>query len=317
MAASAKVSVIRISGSSIRAATFRNFAPGAVEWARMNGLDRKDYESYLLTGEPGSEEISHALLQMLRQIPKDGILVIGIPGPIEKGKIVACPALPDLITILPEALSENWSGEVILANNTDLFAEAELKQGIFRTIDPKTGIIITLGRGVGSAIVKNGQVDLDSKVSGGEIGHTLVDPNGPACECDHRGCFEQYISGPALKRIAADRGIFVEEPLHLAEIAEAQPIIDEARELLVDRLSFATTLLRTRTIVLAGRLAELYVIQMVQEMLNQHIPHFVRNDQGVKVHASRFMPSEGALLGGGIVGLRIQGIEPSCLSTIQ
>ncbi len=70
-------------------------------------------------------------------------------------------------------------------------------------------MVITLGTGVGSGIVVNGEVLYGADGFAGEIGHTVVDPDGRECACGKRGCLETYASAPGLCRtvmsLLADR----------------------------------------------------------------------------------------------------------------
>jgi glucokinase len=61
-------------------------------------------------------------------------------------------------------------------------------------------IIITLGTGVGSGIVVNGQLVYGHDGFAGEIGHTIVDPEGRQCGCGRRGCLETYASATGITR---------------------------------------------------------------------------------------------------------------------
>jgi N-acetylglucosamine repressor len=59
-------------------------------------------------------------------------------------------------------------------------------------------IVITIGRGIGMGIVINGQVYRGKSGGAGELGHIVVDPNGPLCDCGKHGCLESFISDKAL-----------------------------------------------------------------------------------------------------------------------
>ncbi len=61
-------------------------------------------------------------------------------------------------------------------------------------------ITITLGRGIGMGIVMNGQFYRGFRGGAGEIGHTVVDPDGPLCECGKQGCLEALVSEHAMLR---------------------------------------------------------------------------------------------------------------------
>jgi glucokinase len=55
-----------------------------------------------------------------------------------------------------------------------------------------------VGTGIGGGLVVNGQLHLGIGGTGGELGHQMIDFNGPPCGCGNRGCLEAYASGPAI-----------------------------------------------------------------------------------------------------------------------
>lgn len=59
-------------------------------------------------------------------------------------------------------------------------------------------VLYALGTGVGGGVVINGELILGNTGQAGEVGHIIVDPSGPLCNCGNRGCLEQYSSGPAI-----------------------------------------------------------------------------------------------------------------------
>ena len=58
--------------------------------------------------------------------------------------------------------------------------------------------ILAIGTGIGGGLVINGQLHLGIGGTGGELGHTTIDFNGPRCGCGNYGCLEAYASGPAI-----------------------------------------------------------------------------------------------------------------------
>jgi len=66
-------------------------------------------------------------------------------------------------------------------------------------------LYITVSTGVGGGWVLEGRVHRGAEGMAGEIGHTLVDPNGPECICGRRGCVEIMACGPAIARRARER----------------------------------------------------------------------------------------------------------------
>ena len=63
-------------------------------------------------------------------------------------------------------------------------------------------VMLTLGTGVGGGVLINGEILHGTRGYGGEIGHIVVDPNGPPCGCGSHGCLEQFASGTAVARLA-------------------------------------------------------------------------------------------------------------------
>jgi len=74
-------------------------------------------------------------------------------------------------------------------------AEARLGDVLYRDM-----VLITVGTGVGSGIVLDGRIYRGPRGLGAELGHIIVDPNGPLCGCGNRGCLESLASGTALTR---------------------------------------------------------------------------------------------------------------------
>lgn len=65
-------------------------------------------------------------------------------------------------------------------------------------------VCITLGTGVGGGIIIDGKIYSGFNYAGAEIGHTVVDPNGPQCTCGRKGCFEVFSSATGLVRMTKE-----------------------------------------------------------------------------------------------------------------
>ena len=87
---------------------------------------------------------------------------------------------------------------VFADNDANCAAAGELKFGVGVGYD--SFVMITLGAGVGGALVLEGRVFRGSRGLAGEIGHLCLDAQGPFCSCGSRGCFEQYASSWAIER---------------------------------------------------------------------------------------------------------------------
>jgi glucokinase len=106
--------------------------------------------------------------------------------------------------------------------------------------------MITMGTGIGGAVLVGGQVLRGANGMAGEFGHMQVVPDGQSCECGRRGCWEQYSSGNALVRNA--RTFMAEMPSVLEEMSDGNhdlvtgPMVTAAAEEgdLVARRAFAS-----------------------------------------------------------------------------
>ena len=67
--------------------------------------------------------------------------------------------------------------------------------------------MVTLGTGIGGGIVVDGRVQVGSAGFAGEIGHMVVDPDGPPCPCGRRGCWERFASGAGLGVLAREAAL--------------------------------------------------------------------------------------------------------------
>ncbi|NIZ93593.1 ROK family glucokinase [Kineococcus rubinsiae] len=85
-------------------------------------------------------------------------------------------------------------------------------------------VCVTMGTGIGGAIVNSGRVQRGRYGLAGEFGHMIVVPGGHRCECGNRGCWEQYASGNALVREAREMARAQSPVAHaLLELAQGDP----------------------------------------------------------------------------------------------
>ncbi|MEN8248065.1 MAG: ROK family protein [Bacteroidota bacterium] len=87
---------------------------------------------------------------------------------------------------------------IVLTNDANAAAIGEMTFGAAKGM--KDFIVFTLGTGLGSGIVANGEMIYGHDGFAGEIGHTIVNPNGRYCGCGRRGCLETYVSATGIKR---------------------------------------------------------------------------------------------------------------------
>lgn len=91
---------------------------------------------------------------------------------------------------------------VSITNDANAAALGEMLFGKARGL--KNFMVVTLGTGLGSGIVAEGRLIYGASGFAGELGHTIVDPDGRACECGKKGCLETYVSATGLRRTAME-----------------------------------------------------------------------------------------------------------------
>src|SRR5919112_2112803 len=126
---------------------------------------------------------------------------IGAAGFVDdKGVVAFSPHLSWRNEPLQALLESRLSLPVRVDNDANTTAWAELRFGAARAC--RNVLCLTLGTGIGGALVVDRQVFRGSHGMAGEFGHMQLVPEGLPCECGNRGCWEQYCSGHALVRAA-------------------------------------------------------------------------------------------------------------------
>ncbi|HAQ59201.1 MAG TPA: glucokinase [Microbacterium sp.] len=103
---------------------------------------------------------------------------------------------------LRDRIAELAGVDIVLENDADAAGWAEYRFGAGR--GRGSVAMITLGTGVGGAIIMDGELSRGGMGIGGELGHVRLIPNGLPCGCGQSGCLEQYASGHALRRVAGE-----------------------------------------------------------------------------------------------------------------
>lgn len=152
----------------------------------------------------GSESLIDALVDFARGLGEWDSLGIGVPGLItRRGALRASPNLTDVTELdVRGRVAAALGREVCVDNDATCATLAEWRAGVGRGSDDL--VLVTLGTGIGGGIVSGGNLQHGANGFAGEIGHMIVDPNGPRCPCGRRGCWERYASGSALARLARE-----------------------------------------------------------------------------------------------------------------
>ncbi|MBR3727173.1 MAG: ROK family protein [Prevotella sp.] len=145
---------------------------------------------------------------------------IGAPnGNYYNGTIEFAPNLSwghDGIVPLADMFKQRLGIPVALTNDANAAAIGEMIYGVARGM--KNFIMITLGTGVGSGIVVNGQLVYGSDGFAGELGHVIVRRDGRPCGCGRKGCLETYCSATGVARTARELLSSTDQPSSLREL---------------------------------------------------------------------------------------------------
>ncbi len=172
------------------------------------------------------DECVKAVMQIVDQvggIEKIHAMGIGAPcGNYYKGTIEHAANLVWAKGIVPLAdmFAEKLGIPVAITNDANAAAMGEMKYGVAVGMD--NFVELTLGTGVGSGIVANGQLIYGCDGFAGELGHMVVEPDGRPCGCGRKGCLETYCSATGVVRTTV---AMLEEsagPTSLREIPTAE-----------------------------------------------------------------------------------------------
>lgn len=154
------------------------------------------------------ERMAAIVRELAHKRPKKSHLLgvgIGAPGGIdpEAGVVTQSPNLPLWKNVaLAQWMTEACKLPVLVDNDANCFALGEQRFGGGTGAEHLLGV--TLGTGIGGAMIINHRLWHGPTGMAGEFGHMVVEAEGLECDCGGRGCLEMYASGKALIRMAKD-----------------------------------------------------------------------------------------------------------------
>lgn len=152
----------------------------------------------LTSGESAVNQVL-ALVRALQESATRTVLGIGIgaPGIIsDTGSVLHAPNLGWSELDLAEQVERETGLATHVANDANMATTAE---STFGAGDEAGLLLVTIGHGVGGGVLVDGRVLSGPLLSSGEIGHVVVDEDGPTCACGNRGCLETTLAVPALR----------------------------------------------------------------------------------------------------------------------
>ena len=105
-------------------------------------------------------------------------------------------------TPMVKYIQESIDKPVFIENDANAAAYGEYVAGAAK--GAKNAVCITLGTGVGGGIIIDGKIYSGSNFAGAEIGHTVIEVDGPQCSCGRKGCFEVFSSATGLIRMTKE-----------------------------------------------------------------------------------------------------------------
>lgn len=192
-------------------------------------IERYRSNTDISSSETVIEGIKATCSRLLEAARSRGITVesigLGIAGFIdfERGIVTDAPNHPLHEAPVRDILQSAFDLPVIVDNDANVAALAEARLGAGK--GSRYLVHLTLGTGIGGGIVIDGEVYRGAQGAAAELGHMIIDENGPICNCGSRGCLEALASGVAIYKR-------VEE---LSWTKKRSPMLDEFRS---DPLSF-------------------------------------------------------------------------------
>lgn len=155
------------------------------------------------------ETLTRTMVQMTQELAETaGVTMgeiasvgVGVPGAVEihAGSILYTCNLPLRNVPIRRLFHKHLRLPLYIENDANCAALAEYHAGAGR--ESKRFVMVTLGTGIGGGIIHNGKIFHGSNGMAGEVGHMSIVHGGRPCPCGRQGCWEQYASASALKRL--------------------------------------------------------------------------------------------------------------------
>jgi glucokinase len=155
---------------------------------------------------------------------------LGIPATVNHDKGIAVSAVNLPLADLPilDLVAERVGLPVFVDNDANVAALAEHLYGAARGATDV--VMLTIGTGIGGGLILNGAIYRGATGAGAELGHTVIDINGPPCQgnCPGRGCIETMASGTAIGREGRAAAESDPDSVLATMLAEGHPVDGKA-----------------------------------------------------------------------------------------
>lgn len=169
------------------------------------------------------ESLDDSIVDACRELAAEyqiGAIGLAAPGFIgaDQATVRFTPNLPWRDHPLRDRIAERLGMDVpiVVDNDANAAGWAEFRFGVGRDVDDM--LLLTVGTGLGGAVIAAGRLVLGAFGVAAEVGHMRVVPDGQVCGCGQRGCWEQYASGSALVREA--KAVATADPTRAARLLQ-------------------------------------------------------------------------------------------------
>ena len=233
-----------------------------------------EHPTVLHSSEALLDGIESAVREVTAAAGEPEAIGIGVPSQVEfaTGTVLASVNIPLAGVPLREELGRRFGVPVYVDNDASCAALAEAD-----AIGATELVMLTLGTGLGGGIVTGGRIFRGAHGLGGELGHVVVEAEGPECPgggCPNHGCLEALCSGTALERSAGRKGREVVEAARAGD-AEAQAHLDRLGRYLGIGISNMVNVFQPEVVAIGGGLsaaAELFLETAVAEAGSRALP---------------------------------------------
>ena len=213
-------------------------------------------------------------------------ITIAAPGPIDlkRGVLVNPPNLPWQNVPLVAMMSRATGAKVQLANDADMAGLGEYHHGAGR--GTRNMVYITWSTGVGGGLIIDGKLHRGAHGTAGEIGHMIIDPNGPLDSCGQRGCLEAFIGG---KNIARETGQPAAELFAAAARGDhgARAVVDRAARYMGIALISLTNALDPEMFVIGGGISRSWSLIQPEMLATLRSSPFIKPARRPSVRRAR------------------------------
>lgn len=155
---------------------------------------------------PATDEagLADAMAEAARAVLAPDVVAVGVgaAGLVQDGVLRAAPNLAWEEFPIAATMTSALGLPCVADNDANTAAWGEFRAGAGAAA--RHLLMLTIGTGIGGGIVSEGRLMRGAHGLAGEVGHIIVEPDGPECGCGNRGCWEQVASGRAIDRLARE-----------------------------------------------------------------------------------------------------------------